>query len=396
MDSLHAARKRLLEWKAISLLNYFDHASPPLQEHLAAQLLGWPVHLLPEQVALLHPSPSPFSPLPPLVHPLLPSSIRKRRGRERLAEGRTALCLLAGGQGSRLGSEGPKGLFPIGPCGESLFELLGRKLARASAELGSSLPLGVMVGPKDVARVAHHFEEKEWFGLNPEEVSLFPQRTQRPLMTLARGELFLQDAKTIAIGPAGNGVAFQELVAAGVAERWSAQGIEELLFLPIDNPLADPADEELIGALVEEPERQLSVRVLPRLHQEEKAGLMGWADGGIRVVEYSEIDPATSAAYRFVNSGIFALRLSYLLECTSTSLPLHLAKKQALLWNQGKAEATKEFCWKVETFIFDHFPGATGVGLWTDRGSFFAPLKEREGPNGIEAVRARIACALVP
>jgi UDP-N-acetylglucosamine/UDP-N-acetylgalactosamine diphosphorylase len=298
--------------------------------------------------------------------------------------------LLAGGQGTRLNHPGPKGTFPISPCKhKSLFQLCAEKVRAASSCAGLPLPLAIMTSPENDMETQHYFQSHAFFGLKEEQVSFFTQGTL-PLLD-SNGRLFLKTPYEVATGPDGNGNSFLSFAKSGLLEKWKNLEISTITVIPIDNPLADPFDAELIGSHSQR-HNNITLKCTEKTDPEEKVGVIVKQDNRCKVIEYSEIPEKKKWAQRSdgklkhccANLSLFCFSLQFIDQMIrqNISLPLHKAWKAAHYVNhQGSS-------WKFETFIFDWLLYTDRVSaLLYHRETCFAPLKNAEGTDSPETVR---------
>lgn len=356
-----------------------------------------------QQAHLLHPPPpleAPFSPPPVFqeVHTLEEKVAAK--GKAALSRGEGGCLLIAGGQGSRLGFGGPKGLYPLTEEGTTLFELWCRRILTASEEVGVPLPLAVMTSPLNHSATESFFQKHHFFGLDADQVQLFSQ-PMRPLLTL-HGEPFLGGEGELAMGPDGNGSALWAFVESGVAELWQQKGVNWVNWVLVDNLLAHPFDPWLLG-YHQEGGYSLVVKCIRRADPDEKVGVFVEQQGALKVVEYSELpsglrysrSDGEQLLYPFANISLMSFSLEELVSLSQRTpcLPWHVAKKASSFLNErGERESPQEpNSWKFERFIFDCFPFAKKIGgLCYPRERCFAPLKNREGKDSPQTVRAAL------
>lgn len=311
-------------------------------------------------------------------------------GKQLISEGQVACLLLAGGQGTRLRFDGPKGLFPITVIKhKSLFELFAEKLKAASLQMNVPLKMAIMTSPLNDLVTRRYFKDHEFFGLKPGQITFFTQK-MLPFLN-AKGDLFLETKNQISQGPDGNGYALKYLIQEGIWQEWHNQGVNYVNTVLVDNPLADPFDPELIGF---HHRKQLEVTIKATLKREEaeKVGVIVNINNKIRVVEYSEMLDAERSAktatgdlkHRFANISLFCFTMNFIKSLEKKSLPLHCALKNAKYWDaKDFAEA-----WKFESFIFDVLPHSnhTDVLVYPQQ-ECFAPLKNATGKDSLETVQ---------
>lgn len=282
-------------------------------------------------------------------------------------------CLiLAGGQGTRLGIDGPKGCVAL-PLKEkkTLFQLIFEKVRKK----GAALSVAIMTSPLNHEATVHYLEEHHFFGLT--NVSIFSQEMV-PICD-DEGALVYEDNGEISSSPDGNGKALKHLYHSGIWEKWKEKGIKWVQVLPVDNPLADPFDGEFLA--IHEKERvDLVLKCIRRETPEEKLGVVGVADGKLMIREYSELTKRMKdLGFPLGNTGLFSCSMDFVKQSASIEMPWHLARKEG-----GKE---KVWVWKFETFIFDLFPYANSFKvILSERKKCFAPLKNASGPDSLETV----------
>jgi UDP-N-acetylglucosamine/UDP-N-acetylgalactosamine diphosphorylase len=316
-------------------------------------------------------------------------------GKKRVAEGKVGLIVLAGGQGSRFRSTAPKGCVEITPVKKkSLFQFLAEKVKAAGKDVGRPLRMALMTSPLNHDETLLFFKEHAFFGLHPSQIDFFCQ-TLWPLLDF-EGNLFLEEADRIAQGPNGNGDLFRRFMESGIWHQWEALGIEQVNIIPIDNPLADPFDYEFCGFQARE-DADIAIKTGWKRNSEEKVGVVAEVDGKAAIIEYFEMSEDDKKrrnedgrlTYGMANLGLYCVTMKWIKQLSIQHLPLHCAKKAVKYWAKGGVKmADKPNAWKFEEFIFDSFPFAsTFAVLICPREECFAPLKNFEGEDSIEAVR---------
>ncbi len=245
--------------------------------------------------------------------------------------------LLAGGQGSRLGFPGPKGLFPV--LGKPLFQWISERLPKES-------PLAIMVSPLNAKETKDYFEKNQFFGLKiyffEQEMAPFLDEERRPLEQM---------------GPNGNGSVFRSFVRAGLDRL---EGFDFVSIFYVDNLLANPFDPTLISYAKAE---KADATLLCIERKEESMGAVVEENGKIRVIEYTELEPGK--LYPYAYSGQMVFSFSFFCQMAEAELPIHWVRKQGI--------------WKGEKFIFDVLPLASRVrAIAAPREKCYAPLKSLE------------------
>jgi UDP-N-acetylglucosamine/UDP-N-acetylgalactosamine diphosphorylase len=313
-------------------------------------------------------------------------------GEELIASSRTAFLTVAGGQGSRLGFDGPKGLFPVTPIRQlPLFALFAEKLLAARRRYGSAIPWLIMTSRGNHEDTRRAFERADWFGLGAGTVRFF---TQGMLPALSpEGRLLLAADGGLFWSPDGHGGVIGSLRASGLLVELAAAGVEELFHFQVDNPLVTVPDPVFLG-FHRRAGSDISSKVVEKSHPAEKIGAIAAIDGRPGVIEYSDLPDALANArdgqghLLFVQGSIaiHVLRLGFLAR-EGFSLPLHLARKRVrtLIPTPDGADTEDREAVKFEMFIFDAIPLADRALFFeVDRAEEFTPLKNREGPDSIE------------
>jgi UDP-N-acetylglucosamine/UDP-N-acetylgalactosamine diphosphorylase len=327
----------------------------------------------------------------------------RRRGEDLLRAGRVGVVVVAGGQGTRLGFDGPKGTFSIGPVSErSLFELHGQRLRRARARYGAAIPWYVMTSPATDSETRGFFAGHGHFGLPRGDVMFFCQATVPALDP--EGRLILEAPDRIAESPNGHGGAFTALADSGALADMERRGVTLISYFQVDNPLVPPADPTFLG-LHDGAGAEFSCKVIRKRDPMEKLGVLARVDGRVGIVEYTEIDdehrhargPDGELVYWAGNPAIHTLDVRFaraVAEAADECLPYHAsAKKIPTVDAAGRPvqpEAPNGY--KLERFLFDALPAARRVELVeVDRELEYAPVKNAEGGDSPATARAALS-----
>jgi UDP-N-acetylglucosamine/UDP-N-acetylgalactosamine diphosphorylase len=323
-----------------------------------------------------------------------------------LAAGEVGVILVAGGSGTRLGYDGPKGTFPIGPVSSaSLFQIHAEKLAALVARYGKPIPLYIMTSPENHEATIAFFESHGLFGL--EHVRFFTQG-QMPAVDRATGKVLLASPGRVALSPDGHGGTLAALAAPGpdgmpsCLDEMRDRGVRTLFYFQVDNPLVRIAEPSFIG-LHREVNAEVSFKVVERTSPDEKLGVVVTVDGRPQVIEYSDL-PAELAGRRLPEgplelwAGSIAV---HILERTfierlvgEHSLPFHRALKKVTFVDEGGqiVKSAEPNAVKFEQFIFDVLPMAERWAMVeTDRAGEFEPLKNAVGPDSPATVHQRMS-----
>jgi len=319
------------------------------------------------------------------------SSEALSRGRECLRTAQVGAILMAGGQGTRLGFNGPKGTFPIGTISKStLFDVLLGHLHAIKKRFGSRIPLAIMTSTATDTTTRAFLREANFCGLDADQIFFFCQGNL-PAVDAETGRLFLDACDHVAVAPDGHGGMLQALIESGGLDWFRQQDCRTLVSFQVDNPLAKPLAPEFLGyhLLSESP---LSTQVIPKLDPEERVGVVAESDGITRIIEYSDL-PQNIATERlsdgrlrfFAGSiAIHAFETDFLesIASSQTRLPLHIAHKKVSFLNENGLliQPLAPNAFKFERFIFDIMPLADGVTVVeVDPAEGFAPLKNPSG-----------------
>jgi UDP-N-acetylglucosamine/UDP-N-acetylgalactosamine diphosphorylase len=301
------------------------------------------------------------------------------------AAGKAAFLTVAGGQGSRLGYEGPKGIFPVTPIRRaSLFQVFAEKLLGFCSAERARMPWYIMTSPENHRPTVDYFTEHRFFGLRPEDVLFFPQGT---LPTLdSSGRLLLAADGGLFRNPDGHGGLVQALVRNGMIDDMRRRGVEHLFYFQVDNPLVAAPDPLFLGYHLTRG-AEVSVKVIPKRSPDEKLGVIAMAGRRACIVEYSDLDQqrmyARDARGRLLfeqgSIAIHIFRVDFLAR-RAADLPLHVARKKVKAMDPATGKATELEAVKFERFIFDLLPLAENVLFYeTVREDEFSPVKNREG-----------------
>ncbi len=327
-------------------------------------------------------------------------------GADALAAGEVGVIIVAGGSGTRLGFEGPKGTFPIGPVSSaSLFQIHAEKIVALGRRFGRSIPLYIMTSPENHRATVDFFGDHDQFGLD--HVRFFVQG-QMPAVDRATGRVLLADKDHVALSPDGHGGTLAALAAPGpdgmpsCLDEMRSRGVRTLFYFQVDNPLVRVADPTFVG-LHRDADAEMSFKVVERQSPDEKLGVIVSVDGRPQVIEYTDL-PAELAGRREPEGrlelwagsiAVHILERSFIERLVGEHhLPFHRAvKKVPYLDDAGQPVKPKEpNAVKFEQFIFDALPMA---GRWaiveTDRSGEFEPLKNAVGPDSPATVHQRIS-----
>ncbi len=339
-----------------------------------------------------------------------------------ISQNEITVILVAGGQGSRLGSNLPKALYNIGlPSRKTLLQIQAERIIklRNLAAIASKKPIDdihitwcIMTNEDSFAPLREYIERKHFFGLPPQDILLFMQDVL-PAFDIATGKILLKNEHEIFTSPNGNGGVYDALNRSGVLNALKQRKCKYVHIYGVDNVLTKVADPTTFGILIQKPKIQLLMKCVERAHEKEAVGTMALRNGHPGIIEYSEIgeedaskrDKDGHLLFRDGNINSTFLTFEFLKSvCNRTKeLPWHRALKTVSYCNITKKEIKNENneiidtvyntryimpkepnAYKMELFLFDILKLAQKsevLCLLVNRKHEFAPVKNRDGIN---------------
>ncbi len=315
-------------------------------------------------------------------------------GKELIRQGKVAAFVVAGGQGTRLGYDGPKGNFPISPVkNKTLFQIFAESIAAASQKYQAICPWYIMTSPLNHDETIEVFRSNDYYGLDDKNVFIFQQGTLPNFGS--DGKILLADKAGISCSPDGHGGSLKALYQSGAIEDMKKRGVEFVSYFQVDNPLINIFDPLFIGLHVLN-EAEMSSKALIKTGPYEKVGNFCLVDGKVTVIEYSDFpdelaqrqNPDGSLTFGLGSIAIHIISRAFVerLNADGFSLPLHRAvKKIPHIDRQGKpVESDEPGSIKLESFVFDALPLALkSIILQTLRNEEFAPTKNATGVDSV-------------
>jgi UDP-N-acetylglucosamine/UDP-N-acetylgalactosamine diphosphorylase len=397
-----ALRSKLQQINQSQVLRFWDQLNDSSRSKLASQLANSNLDHIPELVQSYVVT-KPHVPLPEKIEPvkIYPRrpgadhqklySDARQRGEQLLREGKVAAFLVAGGQGTRLGYDGPKGEFPVTPVkNKPLFQVFAEQLRAYSREFGKSIPWYIMTSDVNDGPTREFFARNNSFGYNAGDIIFFEQGMMPAFA--ADGKLLLAEKDSLALSPDGHGGSLRALDRSGALADMRKRGIEHLSYFQVDNPLVHTIDPLFLG-LHDLTGSEMSSKTIPKAGPLERVGNFCIGNGVLQVIEYSDLpetlanqrNPDGSLTFDAGSIAIHALRRSFverLNEGGKLTLPWHRAeKKVAHVDDRGNPiKPDKPNAVKLEQFVFDAIPLAKNAIVFeTTRAEEFSPVKNAEG-----------------
>jgi UDP-N-acetylglucosamine/UDP-N-acetylgalactosamine diphosphorylase len=299
--------------------------------------------------------------------------------------------LVAGGQGTRLGFDHPKGMYEIGPVSHhTLFEIHVEKIVAAAKRYGVRIPLYMMTSPATHDETVGFFKAHKNFGLPDDDLMIFCQGTM-PAIEEATGKVLLEAPGRLALSPDGHGGMLAAMDREGVLDDIERRGIKDLFYFQVDNPLVDICGREFLGYHLLS-DSEMSTQVICKRNPLDRVGNVVEVDGRLMVIEYSDL-PDDVADRRSADGSleiwagsiavhIFSAALFRRLSKDAAALPFHLARKKVAHLNENgeRVEPKEPNAIKFERFIFDLMPSAkNAIVAEIDPQEGFGPLKNASG-----------------
>lgn len=327
-------------------------------------------------------------------------------GERELQAGSVAVITVAGGQGSRLGFDHPKGMFPIGPKSDrTLFQIFAEQILARRRRHQSTMPWLIMTSDATHAETLEFLQQHQYFQLGQDTVHLF-QQGSLPALDAATGRILMTSRSELALSPDGHGGLVAAMANASLLDVLGQQNIRHLFYHQVDNPTAILCDPALIGFHAQQ-RSQLTTNVVRKLSPTERMGVLVDINGRTEIVEYSELTPEQAARsdsngdwiFWAGNTAIHVFDREFLeqLAADGGKLPLHVARKNvAFIDDTGAAikpdDPANPNAIKLERFIFDALPIAERTLIVEgNRMREFNPVKNCDGADSPETSRAALS-----
>lgn len=384
------------------VLRYWDELSDVERESLLDQILRTDFSVL---KALDQSASGSRGKITPMEVLRLPEIEAKRDefhqvGVDAIREGKVAAVLLAGGMGTRLGSDAPKGVYNIGITKEVfIFQRLIENLLDVVQEIGTMVDLYIMTSEKNDEVTRSFLAEHDYFGYDKARVFFFLQETA-PAVDYS-GKIYLEEKNRIATSPNGNGGWFVSLMRSEIGKRLSEQPVEWLNVFAVDNVLQRIADPVFVGATIAG-NYMVGEKVVKKASPDESVGAVCMEDGRPSIIEYYELtDELKSAtndsgepAYNYGVILNYLFNVKELKRIAGSALPIHRVEKKIPYLNEDGESVKPESPngYKFETLVLDMIRAMDDcLAFEVVREKEFAPIKNKTGKDSVETARALCA-----
>ncbi|MCJ7778412.1 MAG: UDPGP type 1 family protein [Sedimentisphaerales bacterium] len=400
----------LKKHKQEHLLRFWHELTTPQKQHLLEQIKKldfsqidcWAANFIPKTThtkisADLIPAPA--------YNPNQADAEQKRKynkaielGKKLISTGKVAALVVAGGQGTRLGYDGPKGNFPISPVkNKTLFQLFAETIAAVSKKYQTICPWYIMTSPLNYDQTLEIFRKNGYYGLNEKDVFIFKQGTL-PNFSFD-GKILMTDKATIACSPDGHGGSLKALYKSGAIEDMKKRGIDFISYWQVDNPLVRIFDHLFIGLHALDRAEMSSIALI-KTGPKEKIGIFCLINNKVTAIEYCDLPDEIAEKRNADGTLVFALgsiaihiiNVSFVerINAGGFSLPLHRAIKKIphIDWHGKLVSPAEPNGIKLESFVFDALPLASkSIILQTLRCQEFAPVKSPTGVDSVETTK---------
>ena len=393
-------KTKLAKEGQMQLMRFFDQLGEAEKENLLRQIEHVDFDMIRHAMA----SPASAS-RESLIEPIHTVTVKEQEtqqkrwekvGREALSQGKAAAVILAGGQGTRLGFNGPKGTLNVGITKEKyLFEILLENIRRNTKGCEAVMPVYIMTSVVNHEATEQFLKAHDCFGYPKDKIHLFKQ-DMAPALSLD-GKILMESPSSLCLAPNGNGGWFRSLLRAGLIEEMKADGVEWLNVVSVDNVLQNIGDPVFLGAAIDGG-FGCGAKVISKVSPDERVGAICLRNHHPSVVEYTELTDEMRLARRENGEYLyqFGVTLNYLFKIADTeakaghTMPIHQAvKKVPCLDEAGNRIVPEEpNAIKMEYFIFDILEFFDDCLVYECiREDEFAPIKNKSGVDSLDTAR---------
>lgn len=406
-NQIEAAQKRLEKYGQQHLLRFVSQLEPNEQDTLLQEIdsLDFEViqDLIDTHVKAAPPFHAPKTIEPAQAYPIEPDETAgqkyekaRARGEQLVAQQKVAAFVVAGGAGTRLNYDGPKGNVPATPLrNKTLFRVFAEGILAIQRKYNSIVPWYVMTSTANHVETLRIFKDNNYFGLDSDNVMLFPQGMM-PVFD-QNGKILLDQKGRLTLSPDGHGGSLRALYKSGATADMAKRGIEYISYFQVDNPLAYVVDPLFIGLHALD-RADMSSKAVLKCEPLEKVGNFTLADGKVTVIEYSDLPEELALQktddgklkFELGSIAIHVINRTFVEKINKHgfSLPWHQAVKRVPFLNGDgiRVDPAEPNAVKLESFVFDALPLADkSVILTIDRNEEFAPIKNASGVDSLES-----------
>jgi UDP-N-acetylglucosamine/UDP-N-acetylgalactosamine diphosphorylase len=327
----------------------------------------------------------------------------RAKGTDLLRAGQVGMILVAGGLGTRLGFDQPKGMFPLAPLsGRTLFQIIFEQLQAVGRRYGVRIPLYVMTSPATDEVTRRYLQQHRWFGVPHEDARIFCQATMWAVDDRFE-RILMQSPDSLFLGPDGHGGMLAALQKSGSLADADKRGVKHFFYGQIDNPLLQVCDELFLGSHVLA-QSEMTTQVVRKRDPLERVGNVVSVQGKVQVIEYSDLpdefarqtNPDGTLKLWAGNLAVHAFDVDFLARCAAqrSALPFHWAKKKVRCLDAAGnvVEPDQPNAIRFEKFIFDLLPLAKyALVVEADPADAFAPVKNSDDEQTDNPRTARAA-----
>jgi len=392
------ALKKLEQYNQTQLLRYYDELSETEKQNLLLQIEETDFSVID---GLNHKGENSKGKITPMASMQLDEieknkAVYEKTGIEALKAGKVGAVLLAGGMGTRLGSDAPKGVYNIGVTKDLyIFECLINNMMDVVNKVGEYIPLFVMTSDKNHEQTVAFFEEHNFFGYKKDVVWFFKQ--EMAPATDYNGKVLMETKCKISTSPNGNGGWFVSLERNGLLTKIHELGIEWLNIFAVDNVLQKIADPVFVGTVLSK-NVEVGEKVVKKVTPDERVGVVCLEDGRPSIVEYYELtddmrDEKDEKGEYLYNFGVilnYLFKVEALERIMSHKLSLHVVEKKIPFINEAGEEVKPESPngYKFEQLVLDMIHDLEScLPFEVVREKEFAPIKNKEGVDSVESAR---------
>lgn len=399
MEEKAKAIEKLNKYNQEHLLKYYDELNEDEKKALLDEIMSTDFDVLNSLKNASHaPKRGVISPIDSMELPEIKEKEAsfRTKGIEAIKKGEVAAVLLAGGMGTRLGSDDPKGMYNIGLTKDVyIFQRLIENLMEVVNEAGAFVPLYIMTSDKNNDKTVKFMKEKNYFGYNPDYIHFFKQ-DMAPASDY-EGHILLEGKGKLATSPNGNAGWYASMHKAGLSAKAIADGVKWINIFAVDNVLQRIADPVFVGAVIDG-DFVSGAKVVRKVARDEKVGAMCLEDGRPSIVEYYEMtDELMDAknekgdpAYNFGVILNYLFSIDELERIREGNLPLHVVEKKIPYIDEAGnlVSPTEPNGYKFEQLVLDMiYEMKNCLPFEVIREYEFAPIKNKTGVDSVESAR---------